>query len=1824
MQKILLLIVLLFGGVVSTNAQVTRLQARDAEWKAYSLPQVKFARQIDPDKNFIFRVPADWKQEGAELTFKGPNSAVLRVVLQKIPDGYPLPDYFSSFLQAVKDVPGAAQSTLTRKTQLQDLEAREVFLEMADPEGEMIRSTSWVTVSGPLAITFNLQVPIAHAAEMEPYFKAVVQSVIFVSIDYPGFETLRLAAIKTAAPGPVNQLEKIVASLSDTNSNRESAVVQLAALFQSDPDVAIDLLLDRRALIRSAAVQALARANNNALTPFLWKALDDAEPLVAEAAARSVARTSDVISQLSKHSRNGFDTEIIARVWPFMAKETRIELLQKIFSQTAARPTPPSPTKVPLRTGVKVIVGDLIPVKPGTQVPDVAATIPNDPNIQLGALTLLYSMTPQEFKLPLARLMAANHDPLIAVGLQVANDRGESLPLDAIFKLVASSEKNVSKAAAQNLGWSANVADIPRIEALVSKDGTKKTLDDELKLSIKKIRFRHELSNAKSADEQRVIINKAQVDAALSDFAWRYDCEATVAGCATSTQAPLKSDFAVKPFAENLFPAKVRHYTAIPNPAQAVQNFFETLNGIQMDSPRAQSNVALILGGARQMLAQQLNAPADATSLIEYSGIDPSSPIAMTSWTADKALDSTRSAQRKAIVLRVKDRARFEEIIEGFQRFGGDFTDLADYVGVGTRIIAAVPAFLPLTAQAMLSRDNRTSEDKPHTVIRYAFVGEKEWNGLRIKTIEHRSLNSDWVVTGAATHLVFIGDTLILAPDLATIRDLLSSGNREYLADNAEFRKAIAGRGDFVYFSDLRAVFAEAPGEGKQPATYKLNESGTLNFSGSTWENAHHLVFDESEWSKSLLPFQPKELSAPRDLLPASTLAYYLMNVDLASAWSSPLRTSILSSPSESLSNTFALDLKQDVLPELGPECGVALLGFSNVVELEGVTWAAFCKLKTNKLADALTAGKLFRGVGPTTGVAQVKFEENSYSVAVRNGFFVVSNREQGVAAFDGKSNLASTRDYSKAAEKVPAGVIAFGGYNLEAAIAAASKGAADGLQDQIATLIFSVAGAFHSQNFYATATAGTLEARSSVAMDRQGRYAVADFSYLPKAKNVTLATLQPTGAPIIDQKRLSNLVLRIRAKASGPIDNIKDDIKSAEQTVEEKSAQELILTVAARRGGAEKSVELPVKDPEFEQFIKATSEFAADDARVKEQAREIAGDDRDAWSVARKLADWTHQNLEWKYVVRADAGQTLATREADCSEFSQLFVAMARSLGLPARIVSGLAYSGNSFGGHAWVEVWAGKWIELDPTWGTHFVDATHIRNTSSALVTSAALNLIELEVLETKRTVADFQKSSRALANHLVNAMPRGERSELEGAIDLAVLADEFMGTGSWSKMNEAEREQMSSAYRNVIHELVEGFSAKDASMRIIHLEEKGDAAEVISVSAPDDMLIKIRLVRRNDVWYLAEVLQSDTNLYILSETLRPAITTIEKTRAGQKTPHVAMTDLARVLILLQTNFEKAIAVADKALKDKPGDQSLRFVKALSLQSLDKNDDAAKVFRELSNENFPQAVLKLGHHLLSSEAESDKQEALKLFERYVSLEPYDPRGLESLGAAYHAAKELTRAEATYRKWIEIDPTSTSGYLNLIEFLILNNRLKEVSAWLAAGDKVKALDADLFAAAIESLYYNDEFKHAEDLAASEPARLKMSAAANVLLGRIYLNDGRYPAALKVLDTAAQLDPKSTTAHLLKSNVYRQMSNWNAALKSAGDALKIDKEDGEAYYERACALARMGRTKEAMAALEQAINLYPEQVLWIKDEKDLKSLTSLPAYKKLVAEAEKQ
>ena len=83
-------------------------------------------------------------------------------------------------------------------------------------------------------------------------------------------------------------------------------------------------------------------------------------------------------------------------------------------------------------------------------------------------------------------------------------------------------------------------------------------------------------------------------------------------------------------------------------------------------------------------------------------------------------------------------------------------------------------------------------------------------------------------------------------------------------------------------------------------------------------------------------------------------------------------------------------------------------------------------------------------------------------------------------------------------------------------------------------------------------------------------------------------------------------------------------------------------------------------------------------------------------------------------------AREVLRTKVGDCNEHTALYVAMARALGIPARIAVGLVYIHGAFYYHAWPEVYlqeglgtgdVGLWLPVDPTLNQFPADATHLR---------------------------------------------------------------------------------------------------------------------------------------------------------------------------------------------------------------------------------------------------------------------------------------------------------------------------------------------------------------------------------------------------------------------------------------------------------------------------------------------------------------------------------
>jgi transglutaminase-like putative cysteine protease len=116
--------------------------------------------------------------------------------------------------------------------------------------------------------------------------------------------------------------------------------------------------------------------------------------------------------------------------------------------------------------------------------------------------------------------------------------------------------------------------------------------------------------------------------------------------------------------------------------------------------------------------------------------------------------------------------------------------------------------------------------------------------------------------------------------------------------------------------------------------------------------------------------------------------------------------------------------------------------------------------------------------------------------------------------------------------------------------------------------------------------------------------------------------------------------------------------------------------------------------------------------------ARRLARGQHDPRIVAQRINQWVYDSLTKRITFGIPSAlQVLRARGGDCNEHAQLFVALARAAGIPARVDAGLAYIDGKFYYHAWPEVFLRDWVSVDPTFGEFPADAAHLRFTVGGL---------------------------------------------------------------------------------------------------------------------------------------------------------------------------------------------------------------------------------------------------------------------------------------------------------------------------------------------------------------------------------------------------------------------------------------------------------------------------------------------------------------------------
>lgn len=154
-----------------------------------------------------------------------------------------------------------------------------------------------------------------------------------------------------------------------------------------------------------------------------------------------------------------------------------------------------------------------------------------------------------------------------------------------------------------------------------------------------------------------------------------------------------------------------------------------------------------------------------------------------------------------------------------------------------------------------------------------------------------------------------------------------------------------------------------------------------------------------------------------------------------------------------------------------------------------------------------------------------------------------------------------------------------------------------------------------------------------------------------------------------------------------------------------------------------------------------------------------------------------------------------------------------------------------------------------------------------------------------------------------------------------------------------------------------------------------------------------------------------------------------------------------------------------------------------------------------------------------------------------------------------------------------------------------------------------------------EELRENDLITDAENLVREALERYEDSWELWSQLGHILSRKQDFEEAVEAFMTATTLRPEEFWPWLYLGHAQRELEDYDSAIESTENALRVEIGQNEinmANYNLACYYALLGRKKEAMEYLKEALENNDSMKEWAREDSDLDSLINEPEFEFIV------
>ncbi|MBI3991188.1 MAG: transglutaminase domain-containing protein [Candidatus Omnitrophica bacterium] len=208
-----------------------------------------------------------------------------------------------------------------------------------------------------------------------------------------------------------------------------------------------------------------------------------------------------------------------------------------------------------------------------------------------------------------------------------------------------------------------------------------------------------------------------------------------------------------------------------------------------------------------------------------------------------------------------------------------------------------------------------------------------------------------------------------------------------------------------------------------------------------------------------------------------------------------------------------------------------------------------------------------------------------------------------------------------------------------------------------------------------------------------------------------------------------------LKIKLEG-VDSDRFSIENARQKIIAPADSERVIEIFAE-GTEQAAQDDSVNNLLLLNALKSTAFIQSDDENIMRQSDEITGKLQDNWEKAKGIGNWVYEAIDKvPSITIPSAVEVLYSMQGDCNEHATLYTALARAAKIPTQTCIGVVYHEGAFYYHAWVKVFVGKWVSMDPTFGQDIADATHIELISGELdkqvEIAALIGKLKITVLE------------------------------------------------------------------------------------------------------------------------------------------------------------------------------------------------------------------------------------------------------------------------------------------------------------------------------------------------------------------------------------------------------------------------------------------------------------------------------------------------------------